>query len=891
MLTSPVISVPPKTTLTKAIALMAKHKISCLVVIDKGKPVGILTERDLVLALNQRTPLHGLKTEDLMSPKVITANINIDIFEALDILGTNNIRHLVITDSRGTLSGIITQSDIRNNLGFECFVEIKQISKIMTKNVVTTELGTFLPDVISRMAEYAISCIVAVKDGYPVGMFTERDIVKLFKSGTDITPLKIEDVMSSPVETVQLDTPVHEASKVMNQKKIRRMVVVDKNGRSAGLITQSDIIKRFERRYIEILKDIIREKEVALQETKKLLSDKIVLDNIMRSSMDIAIVASDLDCRIIYFNPFAEKIYGLKTEKAIGMTIMDLLRKESAGHTQLEEAIETVKNGKDFRYLSNQTKKGKVRFIESVVSGIRNRNRQLAGYVLMSRDITARKLADEALQNSEKKYRNVVDTALAGIFQTTVSDDVLFANDALLRILEFESLEEAVTKGIIKRFKEPEKISSLIETLYEKGKVDNFETEILTRSQKTINLILSATLEGNVISGVIIDITRIKNLEEQLHQSQKMEALGTLTGGIAHEFNNILMTISTSAQLSQREIALDHPLRDNIDMIVDATWKAAQLTQGLLSYTRMPTTMKAPTDVNSLIETMGGYLANIVRKNVDFTVLTSGRPLAIRADRSQIEQVIMNLATNALDAMEKMGALIIQSEHKQIDNNSMALQESLPAGEYVVISVTDTGTGISRKTQARMFEPFFTTKTIGKGTGLGLSIVYGIVKKHDGHISVESEPGKGTTFKIYLPAIHSECVQACAQLHSLPTVGTGTVLFAEDDKTVLKVTAQVLEKAGYQVIAAVDGEDAVKKYKQFKDEINLLFFDVVMPKMSGMDAYDEIRKINPDVKILFVTGYIADDSTENTIVDAGLPIMTKPVSPGDLEKKIREILC
>jgi PAS domain S-box-containing protein len=891
MLTSNVISVSTGTTLSKAISLMEKNKISCLVITDKKKPVGILTERDLVVAVHKRARIIGLKVEDLMSRKVLTANINIDIFEALAILEANNIRHLIITYANGNLAGLITQSDIRNNLGFEYFVEIKQISKIMTKNIVTTQRGALVWDVISKLSEYAISCIVVEEKKYPIGMLTERDIVSLLKKEADVKKLKIEDVMNSPVQTVPLDMPVHEASKIMNQNNIRRLVVVDNKGKSTGLITQSDIIKRFERRYIEILKDIIQEKEAALQKTRKQLSDKIVLDNIMHSSMDMAIVASDLNRHIIYFNPFAEKIYGLKAEKAIGKTIMDLFVSESADQSHIEDAIAKVKKGKDFRFISNRIKKGKARFIESVVSGIRDLKKQLVGFVIMSRDITGRKLADEALQNSEKKYRNFVDNALVGIFQTNVKGDVLFVNDALLRILEFDSQEEAMAGGITGRFTKPEKVATLMDILREKGNVDNFETAMQTKTGKTINLLLSATMESNVISGVIIDITRVKNLEEQLHQSQKMEALGTLTGGIAHEFNNILMIISTWGTLLQLEINSDNPLRQHIDIIVDAARKAAKLTQGLLSYTRMPIPHKELTDVNELIENIAGYLSNIIRKDIEFKAVTTENNLTILADKAQIEQVIMNLATNALDAMEEMGSLIIRSELIEIDHNFVASQASIPIGTYALISVMDTGSGIDKNIQARVFEPFFTTKGVGKGTGLGLSIVYGIIKKHEGYIHVESKPESGTKFKIYLPLIKPEGAQEDSLGYSLSTGGTGTVLLAEDDEAVMKAISKVLEKTGYNVIVAVNGEDAIRKYKKFKDKINLLLFDIVMPKMNGKDAYEEIKKIDPDIKVLFISGYITDDRIERTIADAGLPFVTKPVSPNKLERKIKNILC
>ncbi|MBI4681809.1 MAG: CBS domain-containing protein [Nitrospirae bacterium] len=891
ILTSNVISVPPDTPLSDAVSLMEKNKISCLVVAKNKKPVGILTERDLVVSLHLRTRLDGLSVKDLITGRLVTANVNIDIFEAMDILKTHSIRHLIITDSKGNLAGLITQSDIRNNLGFEYFVEIRQISRIMTKNIVTALKRAYLQDVISRMAEHAISCIVVVEKGYPVGMLTERDIVGLLITGADINNFRLEEVMKSPVLTVHLDAPVHEASGIMNENNIRRLVVVDDKGKCSGLITQSDIVKRFERRYIEILKDIIQEKEEALQKTRKLLNDKIVLDNIMHSSIDMAIVASDLNYSIIYYNPFAEKIYGLKAEKAVGRTITGLFENDTAEQTRFIEAIEKVKKGKDFRYVSDWTKKGTARFVESVLSGIRDRRKQLAGYVLMSRDITERKLADEALQHSEQKYRNFVDNALVGIFQARVSGEVLFVNEALLKIFELESREEAKSGGIIGRFTPPEKITALIKILRESGKVDNFETEIHTKTGSTINVLLSATIEDNVISGVIVDITRARNLEEQLHQSQKMEALGTLTGGIAHEFNNILMIITTCGMLLQSDFMNDDPLRDNIDQIVSAARKASRITQGLLSYTRMSLPKKEPTDINALIEKMSGYLAKIIRKDIGFKTVTTEKPLLILADKAQIEQVIMNLAINALDAMQKKGSLTIRSEHVEIDEDRASNEASLLPGEYALISVTDTGTGIDKAIQTRIFEPFFTTKAIGKGTGIGLSIVYGTLKKHGGRIYVESEPGHGTTFKVYLPLIQSGSTEELAPPRSLEAGGAGTILLAEDDESVMKVIEKVLHKAGYRVISAVNGEEAVRKFRKYKDEINLLLFDVVMPKMNGKDAYEEIKRTAPGMRILFISGYITDDGIENSIFDSGLPFLIKPVSPHELKRKIKEILC
>ena len=400
--TSKVISVSPETPVSEAVSLMEKNKISCLVVAKDKKPVGIFTERDFVIAVHRQNRLDSLEIKELMTRQPITANIDTNIYEAYSLLETNRIRHLIIVDSSGDLSGVITQSDIMKNLGLEYFVEIKNISKIMTKNVVTAGKDFLLRDAISRMAEYSISCIVIEDDRRPAGILTERDVVRLFKAGVDMDSLKIEEVMAHPVRIISSNAPVHEAVRVMNKEKIRRLVVVDKEGRIAGLITQSDIIKRIEERYIEFLKEIIRGKEEVLQETRKMLSEKTVLENILRSSTSMAIVAMDHDFRIVYYNPVAEKIFGYRADKVIGRTAMDMHLERKANPSLFEKAVETVRHNGSYKYTFEQKREGEIRFIEATVSGIWEGNNNLAGFVLMARDITEHKRLEEELLKAQK---------------------------------------------------------------------------------------------------------------------------------------------------------------------------------------------------------------------------------------------------------------------------------------------------------------------------------------------------------------------------------------------------------------------------------------------------------------------------------------------------------
>lgn len=431
--TSKVISVSPEMPVLDAIPIMEKNKISCLVIVQDKRPVGIFTERDFVMAMHRESRLDTLHMRELMNNPVITTPPDTNIYEAYNLLETNRIRHLVIVDDNGELAGLVTQSDIMKNLGLEYFVEIKNISKIMTKNVMTVKEGVLVRDAISRMAEFSISCVIIEKDKYPVGMLTERDVVRLFREGAKVDSLKVEDVMTCPVLTIPSDAPVHEASRIMKRQKIRRLVVVDKSGTIAGLITQSDIIKRIEDRYINFLKDIIRGKDEILQQTKKILSEKIILENILRSSIDIAIVAIDLNFQIVYYNPVAEKIFGYKAEKIIGKTVMRLHEDRRVNPFYFEKAVEIVKTEGEYKFTFEQKKGEVISLVESTISGIFDNNDNLAGFVLMARDVTERKKLEEEFLKAQKLES-------VGVFASGIVHDF---NNLLAGIMNCMSLSKS----------------------------------------------------------------------------------------------------------------------------------------------------------------------------------------------------------------------------------------------------------------------------------------------------------------------------------------------------------------------------------------------------------------------------------------------------------------
>jgi PAS domain S-box-containing protein len=398
---------------------------------------------------------------------------------------------------------------------------------------------------------------------------------------------------------------------------------------------------------------------------------------------------------------------------------------------------------------------------------------------------------------------------------------------------------------------------------------------------------------GNIKSVIEIfnDITEKTNLEAQLRHSLKMEAIGTLAGGIAHDFNNVLSAVIGYGQLALLKMGPDDPQREDIENILEGADRAAKLTKDLLTFSRKEVSEKGPVDINEIIRHVEKFLVRVIGDDVICKIALHSEPIVVLADTHQIEQVLMNLATNARDAMAKGGEFIINSEPVKLKKSFVTRHGYGKPGKYALVTFSDSGEGMTVETQRKIFDPFFTTKGPGKGTGLGLSVVYGIIKQHEGYINVYSEPGFGTSFKMYLPIISSEAGEAeKAYEESIHTHGTETILLAEDDETVRGLVRILLEKQGYSVIEAADGADAVKRFMENRESIDLLLFDLIMPRMNGKEAYDEIRQWRPGLKVIFVSGYAPDIVREKMCFEPGIVMISKPIMSGPLLQKIRTLL-
>ena len=386
------------------------------------------------------------------------------------------------------------------------------------------------------------------------------------------------------------------------------------------------------------------------------------------------------------------------------------------------------------------------------------------------------------------------------------------------------------------------------------------------------------------------DATHELELEDQLRQAQKMEAVGQMAGGIAHDFNNLLQVISGYVELSEMSVQPGDALAPALRGIGTAARRGKKLISQLLAFSRQQVIQPYDLNLNDVIGPLLDMIRGIIGEHITLDFI-AGRELGtVHADRGMMEQVLMNLCVNARDAMPEHGKLTIETENVLIDGDYARTHSWATPGRYVLLSVTDTGQGMSREIQEKVFEPFFTTKEVGKGTGLGLSTVFGIVKQHDGHISVYSEPDKGTIFKTYLPIVERNASEVSRESSGPLEGGSETILVAEDDEAVLVLAEHLLTNAGYSVLTAANGEEAVRLFKQHAEEIDAVMFDVVMPRLGGQQAMEKILEIRPELPHLFASGYSENAVHTNFIQKRGLHLLSKPYQAETLLRKIREVL-
>jgi PAS domain S-box-containing protein len=648
-----------------------------------------------------------------------------------------------------------------------------------------------------------------------------------------------------------------------------------------------------------------------------MLENAAFLSSLIHNSTDVITILKE-DGTILFQSPSVERLFGYTENELVGTDAFLLIHPDDL--PEVIDNLTRVINDPEHLLVTSfrvKHKDGGWRILESTGSN-QLENPLIRGIVVNSRDITERSLAEEALRAREAQLSTLVESLPFELFGIG-KDGRYFLQNEVCRKHWGDFIG-----------KKPEEVANDQHTLdiwldnnrrAFSGEIVKGEIELVIGDEKKyVYNIISPILSSGQVDGIVgfnIDVTERRHTEEelskyrehleelvmrraeeisvlnkQLLQSQKLEAIGVLAGGVAHEFSNILATMKGAAYLIQKKLPHDSPAMKYADQIVSSIAKANSLSQELLSFSRQRTISLKPVHFNETIKKIVGLLCRLIGEHIELKLLLADSEATVMADANQIEQVLVNLTTNARDAMPYGGTLTIKTDVMEMHEEFIKENGYGVAGPYIVLTVSDTGVGMKEQVRANIFQPFFTTKPVGKGSGLGLAVTYGIIKQHNGFIDVESRPERGSTFRIYLPTVDVRAITGEQKGDTLKVKsGEETILLAEDDSDALTMTTELLKMTGYTVLVATDGEEAVKVFTANQNKVQLVIADVRMPKKDGQVVFEEIRKIAPAARFLFMSGYTADVIDSHGIIwNKDLEFISKGARPDEFLAKVRDVL-
>lgn len=625
--------------------------------------------------------------------------------------------------------------------------------------------------------------------------------------------------------------------------------------------------------------------------------------NLFSSQRDAIIVADHTRTIIDVNQPALRTIFGYETDEILGHSTA-LLYADRESFEQAGQEIFNLSDHPDGKLIEARYRKksGEVFWAEVSAFKLRNDSGLTIGNIGVIRDISERKQTEVALRGSEAEYRRL-SQEFNGLLDA-IPDSIMLL-DAELRVLwanrgAAETLA-GTSQALVGRFchelkyqrDKPCQACSVLRAI-DTRRPQHVEVGAPGGRTWEVRTVPLMNEQGRIdrVIWLMRDVTEQKKLEQQYRHAQKMESIGTMAGGIAHDFNNILTAITGFVYVALLKAGPDSAVRGPIEQIQAAAARAASLTRELLLFSRRQPADYRPLDLNVLLERTRLFLERTLGADITLSSVPHATPLPVLAEAHQLQQVLMNLAVNARDAMPEGGSFSLETSPVSLSADFVAAHRYGRPGRYVLLSVSDNGQGMDKTVQAHIFEPFFTTKPVGQGTGLGLAVVYGIIKQHGGFINVYSEPGHGTTFRIYLP-LQDEAAMSLAETDPAQGAGLGgseTILVAEDDAQVRSLVAQVLSEAGYRVILAVDGPEALQKFEQHAAAIDLLLFDLIMPKMNGKEVLDSIRQQRSELPVIFVSGYAPERMKQKVDLAPNAHLLHKPMAPDALLRKVRSVL-
>lgn len=817
IVTPNVISVSPASSISESLNLMRDKRISCVVVVEDKCPVGILTERNILWAAAHRgLDFSDRPVSDLMSSPVTTVTENMFIYEAYHLLTKKRMRHLVVVNDLGKAVGVITPSNVVEQLGCDYLSEIKKISQIMNTDVITAPGDLSAREAVRRMADRSISCIVVTRDKRPVGILTERDVVRLLCGAPGLGRLKLYDLMSCPVLSIDLDRPAFEAALIMKKRKVRRLAVVDDDQILKGLVTQSDIINGLESKYVRTLKHVLKEKDVMLEEVGRNLVEKtIFLDNILRSSMGMGIAATDESFRVTYFNPAAERFFGVEAKDVIGRDMREIHVQREVDLGRLMRALESVGPEASPEFSLRTERDGEKFTHQARVSGIWDKDLSLCGFVLMVVDVTERERAKEAVATLTHDLENQVVERTKDL-----SRKARLLERANQRLLSLDELKSSFLSSVSHELRTP--LTSLL----------GF-AKLIDRDFAKLFVPLT---EGD--AALTKKAGRVRqNIDVLVYEGERLTRL-------INDFLDLSKIESGRMEWRDSNISLEKIIRN-----------AAKASQGLFT---------ANPDVILAID------------------VECGLP-EVFADPDKLEQVLLNLIGNAAK-FTRQGSVTVSA--KRLDNG------------LVRVGVVDTGEGIPAKDVEKVFDKFHQAGReeeggkAHKGTGLGLAICREIIERYGGRIWAEPGNDRGAAVYFEFPAdacLITEDRRRSLYARRLDEAGMldsekPLILVADDDPAVTSFFIQFMESEGFRVVAAHDGESALRAARDIHPDC--IIMDIAMPGMNGLEA---IRSLRRDENLKGIPVLVISGAVEREIEGADVT-MQKPVDRNKLIETVDGLL-